>query len=102
MCVISSPPMKKPMTAISDGHCKLLNPLMACPDVHPPAYLVPNPTRKPPTTRYNKDEKLNKTFVPNSCKGASSLEIGAAIFKSLSTDNVDELNAIGASVVRKY
>ena len=29
--------LKKPMTATSDGHCKLDKPLMACPEVHPPA-----------------------------------------------------------------
>ena len=34
---IISPPIKKPITAISDGNCKLLNPVMACPEVHPPA-----------------------------------------------------------------
>ncbi len=35
--VTNNPPMKKPITAMRDGNCKSLNPLMACPEVHPPA-----------------------------------------------------------------
>jgi hypothetical protein len=34
---MSKPPIKNPITATSDGNCKLLNPAMACPEVHPPA-----------------------------------------------------------------
>ena len=48
---MSIPPMKKPMTEIKEGNCRLLNPEMACPEVQPPAYLVPNPTKIPPTIR---------------------------------------------------
>ena len=43
--------MKNPMTATKEGNCKLDSPLIACPDVHPPAYLVPKPIKKPPTTK---------------------------------------------------
>ena len=32
-----SPPMKKPTTAIRDGNCRADKPLMACPEVQPPA-----------------------------------------------------------------
>ena len=38
------PPAKKPTTAISEGNSKFARPLMAWPDVHPPAYAEPNPT----------------------------------------------------------
>ena len=41
------PPMKKLMVATNDGICKLDNPMIECPEVQPPAYLVPKPTRKP-------------------------------------------------------
>ena len=49
-CVMTKPPTKNPATAIKDGSCKSLSPEIAWPDVQPPAYLVPNPTRKPPPT----------------------------------------------------
>ena len=38
----------KAIVATSDGHCRLLNPMIACPLVQPPAYRVPKPTRNPP------------------------------------------------------
>ena len=41
------PPMKKPITATKEGFCRLLNPEMAWPEVQPPAYRVPKPTKKP-------------------------------------------------------
>jgi hypothetical protein len=31
------PPIKNPITANKDGNCKLLNPVIACPEVQPPA-----------------------------------------------------------------
>ena len=31
------PPIKKPITANNDGISKLLKPVIACPDVQPPA-----------------------------------------------------------------
>jgi hypothetical protein len=36
------------MVAISEGNCKLLIPDMECPEVQPPAYRAPNPTKIPP------------------------------------------------------
>src|SRR5690606_19118397 len=48
---MTSPPIKKPTTAIKDGHCRSLRPEIACPEVHPPAYLVPKPINKPPIAR---------------------------------------------------
>ena len=44
------PPAKKPITATKDGSWKFARPEMAWPDVQPPAYEEPNPTRKPPAT----------------------------------------------------
>jgi hypothetical protein len=35
--VENKPPMKKPITATKDGSWRLESPLMACPEVHPPA-----------------------------------------------------------------
>jgi len=40
--------MKNPITAMSEGNCKSDKPLMAWPDVQPPAYREPNPTMSPP------------------------------------------------------
>lgn len=48
--VMKSPPAKKPITATTDAICKFAIPLIACPDVQPPAYRAPNPTRNPPRT----------------------------------------------------
>lgn len=50
--VMIRPPIKNPITAISDGNCSALSPVIACPEVQPPAYLEPKPIRSPPTTRY--------------------------------------------------
>jgi hypothetical protein len=47
---ITIPPIIKQIVATNEGHCKLDKPIIECPEVHPPAYLVPKPTRKPPTT----------------------------------------------------
>ena len=47
---IINPPAIKQMVANSDGHCSVDKPMMECPLVQPPAYLVPKPTKKPPTT----------------------------------------------------
>ena len=63
------PPVIKLKVAISDGHCKLLKPVIACPLVHPPAYLVPKPTRKPPVTRRMKPLSDNKAGQLKSSDG---------------------------------
>lgn len=47
---IKMPPAMKLTVAISEGNCRLDNPIMECPLVQPPAYRVPNPTSKPPPT----------------------------------------------------
>ena len=35
--VVIRPPAKKPRTATSEGSCRSARPVIACPDVHPPA-----------------------------------------------------------------
>jgi hypothetical protein len=47
---IRKPPTIKLIVAISEGNCSVDKPIIECPEVQPPAYLVPNPTRKPPPT----------------------------------------------------
>ena len=54
------PLAKNNITATSDGHCMVDKPAIPCPLVHPPAYRVPNPTRKPPPTTINKCCQLSK------------------------------------------
>src|SRR5690606_13961093 len=53
-CVITKPPIIKEIVATREGHWRLLIPIIECPEVHPPAYRVPNPTIKPPNTKKNK------------------------------------------------
>ena len=48
------------MVATKEGHCKSLSPIIACPEVHPPAYRVPNPTRNPPPTIMINPRSVNK------------------------------------------
>ena len=57
---ITKPPVIKLIVATNDGHCKLLKPMIACPLVQPPAYLVPKPTKKPPTINIKKPLTDNK------------------------------------------
>ena len=42
------PPMKNPMTAINEGNWRFERPEIACPEVQPPAYRAPKPTKNPP------------------------------------------------------
>jgi len=58
---ITIPPIIKQIVATNEGHCKLDKPIIECPEVHPPAYLVPKPIRKPPTTITRNPFKENKT-----------------------------------------
>ena len=67
------PPIMKQMVATNDGHCKLDKPIMECPEVHPPAYLVPKPTRNPPTTIMTKPLMVNKAGQLKISGGASLL-----------------------------
>src|SRR5436305_15070149 len=46
----ANPPAIKQTVATREGPCRLDNPIMACPDVQPPAYSVQKPTRNPPAT----------------------------------------------------
>src|SRR4029079_15291809 len=48
--VPSSPPAKNPARAMSDGISSVATREMPCPEGQPPAYAVPNPTRRPPPT----------------------------------------------------
>ena len=57
---IIKPPTIKQIVATNEGHCKLLNPIIEWPEVHPPAYLVPKPTKNPPPTNMIKPLKVNK------------------------------------------
>ena len=57
---ITKPPIIKQIVATSDGHCNVDNPIIACPLVQPPAYLVPKPTKKPPIMKKNKPLSVNK------------------------------------------
>ena len=66
-----NPPAIKQTVAISEGNCKEDKPMIACPLVHPPAYLVPNPTKNPPITikenplMVNREDQLNKEVGNN-------------------------------------
>lgn len=61
--------MKNPTTAIREGSCKLLRPEIACPEVHPPAYLAPNPIRNPPDNKMIRDLGSVKASVAKSSFG---------------------------------
>src|SRR5687768_2446602 len=66
--VIRSPPARKQPVAIIDGHWRFDIPMIECPEVQPPAYRVPKPTRNPPTTT-----KMNPLRV----RSAPKLKISA-------------------------
>ena len=67
--VMIKPPMKKPITAINEGICRLANPLIACPEVQPPAHLEPNPIKTPPTTMKIKPFQVSNASKLNSSVG---------------------------------
>ena len=71
-CTMTRPPIKKPMTAIREGICRLLSPLMAWPDVQPPAYRVPKPISKPPTSSSNMPGKEESRSIPKISAGKKS------------------------------
>ena len=66
---ITIPPIIKQIVATNEGHCKLDKPIIECPEVHPPAYLVPKPTKKPPITRRTKPLSVNKAGQLKSSDG---------------------------------
>lgn len=86
--------MKKPITVIKEGNCKLDKPLIACPEVQPPAYLEPKPTRNPPKARIINPFKENNDSILNNSSGW--IDFGADIpsfAKSLTVDS-DILTAL--------
>ena len=64
-----NPPIKNPITATNEGFCRLLNPEIAWPEVHPPAYLVPKPTRNPAITKIDIPFKLRMASQLNISDG---------------------------------
>ena len=75
--VIARPPIKNPMTAMSDGTCKSDNPLIAWPEVQPPAYREPKPTMRPPTA--NTRNPFIERIASKLKSSAGCNEEGAAI-----------------------
>lgn len=68
---MAKPPIIKQQVATKEGHCKLDNPIMVCPDVHPLAYRVPKPTKKPPKTKNIKPfivKRLSKLNIEEGIK----------------------------------
>lgn len=59
---------------MTDGTCKLEIPIMACPDVQPPAQRVPNPTIKPPITKNINPFKLKIFSVAKISEGIKPLK----------------------------
>jgi hypothetical protein len=57
------------MVAIKEPTCKLDKPIMECPEVHPPAYRVPKPTKNPPSTINTDPLKVNNDFQEKSSLG---------------------------------
>lgn len=68
-CVMVKPPIIKKIVATRDGHWRLAIPIMEWPEVHPPAYLVPKPTRNPPTTKKISPVRVNKFSHPKISTG---------------------------------
>src|SRR5687768_17113114 len=82
--VMARPPIKNPITAMSDGTCRSDNPLMAWPEVQPPAYRDPKPTMRPPTA--NARNPLIERIASKLKSSAGCNEEGAAkpsLLKSL-------------------
>ena len=77
---MTNPPIKKPITAIREGNCRSESPDIACPEVQPPAYLVPKPTKNPPKTKRKipLSEKINSGFVNSSGKKPEATSFDAS------------------------
>ena len=67
--VIAKPPTIKQQVAMRDGICKLDSPMIAWPEVQPPAYRVPNPTKKPPRIKNMKPFAVNNVSSENKSAG---------------------------------
>lgn len=81
--------MKKPIAAKKDTSCNELKPVIACPDVHPPAYLVPKPIRNPPIIinimpfGVERNSKLNSS---DGCKPEKSVRLNLSKERIVSFD----------------
>ena len=68
------PPAIKAIVATSDGHCKFDKPIIECPEVQPPAYRVPKPTKNPPTTKKINPFRVNRLCQLNISVGISPVK----------------------------
>ena len=57
--VMKKPPAMKLAVATREGHCRDEMPMMEWPEVQPPAYRVPKPTRKPPRIKNSRPLSVN-------------------------------------------
>jgi hypothetical protein len=69
MLAIINPPAIKHRVAISEAGCKFERPMIECPEVQPPAYRVPNPTKNPPSTVNDKPFSVNNVCQLKTCLG---------------------------------
>jgi len=69
-----NPPIKKKIVATSELNCKLERPEIECPEVHPLAYRVPKPTKKPPNAMNKKPFSVNNIFQLNISAGRYELK----------------------------
>ena len=70
----SSPPAKNAASAMNDGTSRFATPVIPCPDVQPPAYAVPNPTRNPPPTIASSPRGVASARQENSSRGTSPVK----------------------------
>lgn len=73
--VIRVPPTMKQNVATKDGHCSVLIPIIACPDVQLPAYLEPKPIRNPPPIIMIKPLALKSDRKENNCCGTAPASV---------------------------
>ena len=66
-----NPPIKNPITAIKEGTCRSDKPDIACPDVQPPAYRVPNPIKNPPPKNKISPRQVSRNFQLKIADGSS-------------------------------
>ena len=83
---------------MKEGHCQSDNPLIACPEIKPPAYLEPHTPISPPNASIIKPFSDNTASSPKSSAGCK--EAGAAIPSLDKSLIVDAEISTGASVDR--
>ena len=71
---VKKPPIMKHIVASNDAQFMAEIPMIECPLVHPPAYLVPNPTKNPPITKIKKPLKVKTDAQFTISVGISALE----------------------------